>query len=74
MASNDGRSNVNPSAAVGRQLTDIVGEIQLLRQTLSVHTSKTVEITTLSAAATAKIATLNAELRTISGNPNYPQY
>jgi hypothetical protein len=74
MASTDGRSNVNPIAAVGRELSAIVSEIQLLRQSLLVHTSKTVEIVTLSASVQTKINALNAELRTISGNPNYPQY
>jgi len=68
----DGRSNVNPIAATGRQITAIVDEIQKLRSTLLIHTSHTVELTTVSAAVQAKIDLLNAELKVVSNNPKYP--
>ena len=70
--STDGRSNVNPVGAIGRQLTAIADEISRLRSQLLIHSSHTVELVTVSASVQAKINTLNAELKTLSGNPNYP--
>ncbi len=68
----DGRSNVNPIAAIGRQVTAIIDEIAILRNTLATHTTKTVETTTLSASVQAKIDALNAELKVVTNNPKYP--
>ena len=70
--STDGRSNVNPTAAIGRQVTEITDEISRLRSQLLVHSTKTTEITTVSASVQAKIDLLNAELKVVSGNPKYP--
>lgn len=68
----DGRSNVNPIVAVGRQLAAIADEISRLRSQLLIHSSHTVEITSVSASVQAKIDLLNAELKVLSNNPKYP--